>query len=785
MRAVIDIENNMFLDQSLNYKEFPYRLKDDAKIWCIVIYIIDTEEKRIAVGDQITKEWLKESLKDVTELIGHNIIKYDLLVLKLFGLLEYHIGYLNEPDTVFGKETKLTDTLILSRLFYPDRYGGHSLESWGQRVGVNKIDFRAICIEKGYIKKSDPSGEEFKNYSEEMLTYCIGDVLTNAKAFLQLEKEKGDWKWDQAIKVENKLADKAIRRETLGFWFDKDLALQCLDDLNEKMQTIRDNVEPILPPKLMNKGELKEYTLPARQINAKGEYTSFLIKFAEKHNAILNDNKLIYEGREFDLPYEGAIKSHLPATIDNLDHVKMYLIKLGWEPTEWKERDLTKDSKKQNIPYDKRLKALYKWYHETINGKYSKQRFNILESYGEKLLRKLEEELEDDKPVRVPTSPNVRVGVEKELCPNLVALGDKVAFAKDFALYLTYKHRKNSIAGGDTEDMDLNSDYPNTGYLSMYREEDGRVSTPSIEIGASTCRYRHIGVANIARATSIYGKEMRSLFGCGKDALQLGFDFSSLEARIQGHYCYNYTDGKALSVTLLAEKPNDLHTVTANKLGISRSEAKTVNYAILYGAQIAKIMKMLACDKERATRIYDGFWNNVPALKELKDKVEKYWTSTGKQFIVGIDGRKIFIRSKHSILNALFQSAGVIATKYSTIFIYQELEKKGMVTDPFIGKPDVCSMIEYHDEAQLYINKKLVQFEVFKNEEEAKNFKENWKDKEQLSTINEGNNNYYISYPNIVSTIINSSIDKAADLLRLNVKLGYEWSVNTNWYGCH
>jgi len=117
----------------------------------------------------------------------------------------------------------------------------------------------------------------------------------------------------------------------------------------------------------------------------------------------------------------------------------------------------------------------------------------------------------------------------------------------------------------------------------MYREVDGRVATPAIEIGASTNRYRHIGIANIARASSVYGKEMRSLFGSGKDGLQFGYDFASLEARIQGHYCWKYTGGQELSVTLLAEKPNDIHTLTGLKLDIPRSDAKSINYAILYG----------------------------------------------------------------------------------------------------------------------------------------------------------------------------------------------------------
>jgi len=786
MRYFIDGEGNMLLADMLDYSSFPYKLKKEAKIWCICLYNIDTGERKYLDGVNLTKAKLKEALADCTELWAHNGLKFDYPVFMLFGLLDYYVGYLDEDDRLYGRKIKkIGDTLVESRLLYPDRYLGHSLEAWGNRLGEHKMDFRQMCIDKGYIQKCDPQGAEFQQYTPEMLEYCHGDTYVGSKVLLALEKEKGSWNWDQAIKMENKLADKAIRRETLGFWFDKDLAIKCLADLDNKMQALRDIVEPLLPPKPMNIGELKEYTPPARQMSKNGQYTSFMVKFANKHNAILNGDLFTYQGRDYKIPFTEPIRTHVRATIDNLDHVKMYLISLGWSPSEWKVRDLTKDSKKQSISYEKRTKALYKWFDETTNGKYTEERFAQLDIDRESLLNKFLSDLRDDYPVRVPTSPNVRVGVEKELCPNLIALGDKVAFAKDFAMYLTYKHRRNSIAGGDTEDMDFDSDAPNTGYMSMYREQDGRVSTPSIEIGASTCRYRHIGIANIARATSIYGKEMRSLFGCGPNALQLGFDFASLEARIQGHYCFHYTDGPNLAKTLLAEKPNDIHTITGKKLGIPRSDAKSVNYAVLYGAQIAKIMKMLACSKERATEIYNGFWDNVPALKELKEKVEAYWFSTDKKYILGIDGRKIFIRSKHSILNALFQSAGVISTKYTTIFMYQALERAGLCTDPFIGKPDVCSMIEYHDEAQLYMNPALAKFEVFKTKEEAEEFAKNWSKEGQLGDITEGNGGYYITLPNIISNTINASIEQTTKLLKLNVELGFAWTVNKSWYGCH
>ena len=53
----------------------------------------------------------------------------------------------------------------------------------------------------------------------------------------------------------------------------------------------------------------------------------------------------------------------------------------------------------------------------------------------ESLYEKIKEKLNEDYPVRLPTSPRVRVGLEKELCPNLTELGQKVAFANDFALF--------------------------------------------------------------------------------------------------------------------------------------------------------------------------------------------------------------------------------------------------------------------------------------------------------------------------------------------------------------
>ena len=800
---IIDIESNGLLEEMLDHTSFPYKLKSDAKLHVVVIRDAYTDEVLVAEQEKITKEWMQKSLEGCEILAHHNGVKFDLITLKLFGVLDYYVGYPGESDTLFGKPIKIIDTLILSRLFYPDRYNGHSLESWGERTGAEKLDFRWESIAQGLIPKDSPKGFEFKEWSPLMTTYCIADTLVNKNTFFALAEEKKDYDgWEQAIKMEHKLADLAVRRESLGFWFDKEQAIKNLEDLTEKMTELQNKVNPVLPPKPMTKGELNSFTPPTTQLSKDGEPSHYIERFAERigaeisakenlENPLKNDYYITFENKEYKLPCNMPLKTHIEADISNLDHVKSTLIDIyKWMPVEWAERDFTKDSKKQSLTIDKRLKAFERWLKETTEGKYEKLRLKIaFENHRvksiEELEEKIREKLNQDFPVRLPTSPKVRVGVEKDLCPNLTKLGEKVSFAQDFALYLTYKHRKSSIAGGELEDVDFDTEYPNTGYLSMYREEDNRCPTPSIEIGANTARYRHIGIVNVPRASSVFGKEMRSLFGAGKDAVFFGFDYASAEARIMASYVYNYTNGIELGKTFIAEKPLDLHTKMGEVMGIPRSEAKSVNYGIIYGASWKKIQKMTNRSDAEAQKIVGDFWNTALALKELKDKVLKYWEKTGKVYVPALDGRKIFVRSPHSVLNIIFQSGGVLFAKYVSVMLMEKLEKThGLVIDPFVGKPDVCSMIEMHDEQALYTNPKLLDFQRFKTKEEAEEFTKNWTG-EQLGGINEGKDGYYITLPNCISKSITESMDEAEKLLNIKVKMGMEYLVGRNWYDCH
>lgn len=84
---------------------------------------------------------------------------------------------------------------------------------------------------------------------------------------------------------------------------------------------------------------------------------------------------------------------------------------------------------------------------------------------------------------------------------------------------------------------------------------------------------------------------------------------------------------------------------------------------------------MLNIPVPTATGIVDSFWETNWALAMLKEDLIKEWESNNKKFIRGLDGRKIFIRSAHSLINAKFQSDGAIIMDTAGAFMAQWMEK--------------------------------------------------------------------------------------------------------------
>ena len=86
MKFIVDIEASNLLSPALDYREMPFKLKDDFNVWCIVIRNAETNEVVALHGKNLTTTKVQEALNEATEIMGHNIINYDAPVLQLYGL---------------------------------------------------------------------------------------------------------------------------------------------------------------------------------------------------------------------------------------------------------------------------------------------------------------------------------------------------------------------------------------------------------------------------------------------------------------------------------------------------------------------------------------------------------------------------------------------------------------------------------------------------------------------------------------------------------------------------
>lgn len=526
MRVVFDIEASSLLDDSsVDYTASPYVLKDSFKVWCIAAKDIDTGEIYTFVKEEV-KTKFPSFINEASTIIAHNGINFDMTVLKLYLGIDFEIN----PDTLNGKDVEIVDTLVMSKTLNPDRPKGHSLDEWGKTLGRHKIDWRQRCIDLGVIPTNAPKGAEFQQWHPEMLDYCIQDVQVTEDVYNALLTEKGSWPWDDAITLEKEVAWIITTQSHRGFYLQHEKAEKAVVDLDQKIAEIRGKVEPHLPPKLLGKTALKDMTPPSGQFTKAGNVHAHLVGFVNKHGGELfpEERKVILFGKEWDLPLPvKPLVTESPVKLSDTTFIKEWLVReFGWTPTNYKDRDLSVDSKKRKLSEEKYVEAVGRYVEQTLSSAFCEDRCEFLKTSPQGLRNKLLS-AKRGRSVKVLTNPTFTVGQDKDICPNLELISDKFPFARDIVNYLTYQHRRNSILGGGVEIEDYEED-AEKGYMSYIRA-DGRVPTPADTCGAATSRFKHRQVANIPRVTSLYGKEMRDLFSVEDGYVQIGYDFDSLK----------------------------------------------------------------------------------------------------------------------------------------------------------------------------------------------------------------------------------------------------------------
>jgi DNA polymerase-1 len=226
----------------------------------------------------------------------------------------------------------------------------------------------------------------------------------------------------------------------------------------------------------------------------------------------------------------------------------------------------------------------------------------------------------------------------------------------------------------------------------------------------------------------------------------LGADQAGLELRGLAHYLFPLDGGKYMKVVIegdphwmhvnamgLADgerdKHNKLHTIVredgakrfiyAYIYGCGDVEAGTIIYEALLNARrnggdegITLYVKFfgegIVAEKHlrkvgRAIRA--AFRTRIDGYGKLQDKISEQVET--RQRLIGLDGRIIPVRSDHSALNFMIQSAGAIICKQWVADAFEECERRFGYNweDPWSG--DFVFVLWVHDEVQLCVREGL------------------------------------------------------------------------------
>lgn len=253
----------LFFDIETNGLLRPNEKRQCTKVHCIVTLETFEDGGRTRwyyddpVGDGVVRQGsIEEGVRDLEGadlLIGHGIQDFDIPALRRVY-----------PGT-FTRAPKLYDTLVASRLMFPDikgsdfgrmRHGfpaklkgSHKLEAWGHRLGVRKGDFAHDA------EKDESLWDEL---SLEMLQYCEQDVFVTRSLYEHLQTMR--WP-ERSVEIEHEFARRIGEMMSHGVGFDMPAAHRLEDSVKARLRVREEELKSAMGSKVV------EWVTPKRGLH--------------------------------------------------------------------------------------------------------------------------------------------------------------------------------------------------------------------------------------------------------------------------------------------------------------------------------------------------------------------------------------------------------------------------------------------------------------------------------------------------------------------------------------
>lgn len=247
-----NLENKKILVLDTEYNNM--RSQEATKCWCLCATEVSVDSlgnvkeiNKVSFApkdegpEEYHKSWAKEALEYLEEgdfdfFVAHHLWGAEYPILK--NLIGFTIPVKKAIDTLVWSRTIRPSSPFMNKFRslkekgLDNRLGGHGIKPWGDRLGLPKIEF-----------------DEYSYYSHEMLTYCKRDVDVNVKVFEQVYKEKLilDFSED-ALMMENKAHKILTRQQEVGFTLDKKAALKLKKETDVLIEEYTAELHKVFPP---------------------------------------------------------------------------------------------------------------------------------------------------------------------------------------------------------------------------------------------------------------------------------------------------------------------------------------------------------------------------------------------------------------------------------------------------------------------------------------------------------------------------------------------------------
>ncbi|KGL59026.1 DNA polymerase I [Polaribacter sp. Hel1_85] len=253
----------------------------------------------------------------------------------------------------------------------------------------------------------------------------------------------------------------------------------------------------------------------------------------------------------------------------------------------------------------------------------------------------------------------------------------------------------------------------------------GRIHTQYMQAVAATGRLssNNPNLQNIPIRTE-RGKEVRKSFiPRNENYVLLAADYSQIELRIiaalseEENMMEAFRNGEDIHASTAAKVFNvPLDEVTREQ----RSNAKTVNFGIIYGVSAFGLSNQTDLSRSEAKELIDTYYETYPKLKAYITKQVDFAREHGyvetvlnrRRYLKDINSRNAMVRSgaERNAVNAPIQGSAADIIKLAMINIYNRFEKEGFKSKMLLQVHDELVFDAFKDE--LEIIKPIIKYEM-------------------------------------------------------------------------